>query len=166
MKAIGDETPQTLETILRQRQSGVSDLALGNQIVELFRRTSSNVNEVTNQGYKQIEDCNYDWYNREQALKHWRYLRHKSLTELTSNIEKYAGQDLARMESSIFQLIKEGSSNFRNESEMYLGNDESTFAKLKEDTKVAMEQVAYKFSENDGGKCKGWKLIARFIEQN
>ena len=97
------------------------DLAIGNQITELFRRTSSNVNEVANRGYKQIEECNYDWYNREQTLKHRRDLRHKVQTELTSNIERYVGRELGHMRSSILQLIKEDSSNFRNEIEMYLG---------------------------------------------
>ena len=37
LKAIGDEAPQTLEIISRQRQSGLSDQEVGNQIIEFSK---------------------------------------------------------------------------------------------------------------------------------
>ena len=131
LKAIGDEAPQTLEIISRQRQSGLSDQEVGNQIIEFFQMISTNVNEVTNRGYRQIEEIKYDWYNREQTLIYWRDLRQRTLTELTSNIERYVGQEVGQMEGSILHLIREGSLNFRKEIEVYLKDVESTFAKLK-----------------------------------
>ena len=39
-KAIENDTPITLELILMRKQSGVSDLEVGTQIIELFKETS------------------------------------------------------------------------------------------------------------------------------
>ena len=70
------------------------------------------------------------------------------------NIERYVGEEVGNMESSILQLIREGSSNFRNEIERYLVDVESTSVRLKEDVKLDMEQVAYKLDENDARNAK------------
>ena len=163
---IGGETPQTLEIILRQKQSGVSGQVICNQIIEFLQWTSNNANEVANRGYKQIEECNYYWYNREQTLIRWGDFCHRTLTELTGNIEQYVGQEVSHTESSILQRIREGSLNFRNEIEMYLGDVESTFVKLKEDAKVAMEQVSYILHVNDERNAKADSLLQDLLKRN
>ena len=71
------ETPTTLEQILKKKkkQSGVSDLDVGNQIAQFLQNTSIKLNEVTNRCYQQIERSSHDVYNREQALRYWENLR-------------------------------------------------------------------------------------------
>ena len=65
LKDIEIETPATLEQILLMKQSGASDLDVGNQIVKFSQNTSVRLNEVTSRGYQQIEKSNQDSYNRE-----------------------------------------------------------------------------------------------------
>ena len=72
LKAIEAETPNTLELILKQKQTGVSDLEIGTQIVQCLQSTSARVNEVTNRGYQEIEMSNQETHNREQTLKYWK----------------------------------------------------------------------------------------------
>ena len=72
LKDIETETPNTLELILKQKQTGVSDLEIGTQIVQYLQSTSAKVNEVTNRGYQEIEKSNQESHNREQALNYWK----------------------------------------------------------------------------------------------
>ena len=72
LKDIEIETPTTLELILSKKQSGVSGLEVGNQIVKYLQNTSLRLNEVTNRGYQQIQNSDQDDYNREKALKYWK----------------------------------------------------------------------------------------------
>ena len=72
LKDIEIETPTTLEVILSQKQAGVGDIDVGNQIIKYLRETSSRLNDVTNRVYQQIRNSDQDDYNRGQALKYWK----------------------------------------------------------------------------------------------
>ena len=72
LKAIETETPNTLELILKQKETGVSDLEIGTQIVQCLESTSARAKEVTNRGYQEIEMSNQETHNREQTLKYWK----------------------------------------------------------------------------------------------
>ena len=82
---IEKETPSRLEHILTN-QSGVSDLDIGNQIVELLQNTSLKLQEITNRGYRQIEQSGYEMYNRGHALRHWWEMRRMAMKALKSYI--------------------------------------------------------------------------------
>ena len=129
LKAIETETPNTLELILKQKQTGVSDLEIGTQIVQYLQSTSARVNEVTNRGYQEIEMSNQEKHNREQTLKYWKSVCDKVLKALQCLMDTYFEQKLDVMERNIAQQIKEGSSNFRMEIEGYLTSADLTFEK-------------------------------------
>ena len=86
---IESETPNTLEHILMLKQTGVSDLEVGNRIVEFLQNASLKLNEVTNRGYQQIESSSHDVYNREQALKHWGEICTRVLNALKCLVGNY-----------------------------------------------------------------------------
>ena len=129
LKAIETETPNTLESILKQKQTGVSDLEIGSQIAQCLQSTSARVNEATNRGYQEIEMSNQETHNREQTLKYWKRVCGKVLKALQCLMDTYFEQKLNVMERSIVQQIKEGSSNFRLEIEGYLTSANLTFEK-------------------------------------
>ena len=58
---IENETPNTLEHIMKLKQEGMSDLEVGNQIVEFLQNTSIKLNEVANRGYRQVESSSRDF---------------------------------------------------------------------------------------------------------
>jgi len=107
LKDIEVETPNTLERILLEKQNGVSDQDVGNQIISCLRSTSLKVNEITNKGYHQIENSEQSEFNREQALRYWRNVRSKVTQTLKTTMENYFEQKLTLMERSIVQQIKE-----------------------------------------------------------
>ena len=107
LKNIETETPNTLELILKQKHSGVSDLEVGTQIVQFLNSTSARVSEVTNRGYQEIEKCNQDSHNREQALNYWKNVCSKVLKALQCLMENYFEQKLTVMERGIAQQITE-----------------------------------------------------------
>ena len=166
LKNIETETPNTLELILKQKHSGVSDLEVGTQIVQFLNSTSARVSEVTNRGYQEIEKCNQDSHNREQALNYWRGVCSKVLKALQCLMENYFEQKLTVMERGIAQQITEGSSNFRSEIEGYLNSAELTFEKMNADLRTAMGQVAQKFSESDEKSAKVEGMLRTLLEQH
>ena len=111
LKDIETETPTTLELILKQKHTGVSDLEIGTQIVQYLQIASARVNEVTNRGYQEIEMSNQESHNREQTLKYWKSVCDKVLKALQRLVGSYFEQKLTAMERSIAQQITEGSSN-------------------------------------------------------
>ena len=165
LKNIETETPNTLELILKQKHSGVSDLEVGTQIVKFLNSTSARVSEVTNRGYQEIEKCNQDSHNREQALNYWRDLSSKILKALQCLMESYFEQKLNVMEKGIVQQITEGSSNFRSEIEGYLNSAEITFNEMNTNLRTAMGQVALKFSENDLKSAQVEEVLKKILEQ-
>ena len=165
LEDIETETPTTLELILKQKHSGVSDLEVGTQIVQFLQSTSARVSEVANRGYQEIEKCNQDSHNREQALNYWRGVCSKVLKALQCLMENYFEQKLTAMERSIAQQITEGSSNFRSEIEGYLNSAELTFKEMNADLRTAMGQVAQRFSENDEKSAQVEGVLRMLLEQ-
>ena len=160
------ETPATLEQILMKKQSVVSDLDVGNQIVKFLQNASIRLDEVTNRGYQQIENSSQDVFNREQSLNRWKDLCNRVLNALKCLVGNYFGQTLNSMENSIARQIKEGSSNFRMEIEGYLNSADITFEKLNNDLRKVVSQVAQKFSENDGRNAKVEGMLQMLMGQN
>ena len=103
LNEIESETPNTLEQILMLKQTGVSDLDVGNQIVEFLQNTSIKLNEVANRGCQQIGSISQHDYNREQALKHWGGICNRVLNAVKCLIGNYFEQKLSFMENSIAQ---------------------------------------------------------------
>merc|ERR1712112_684745 len=165
LKDIETETPNTLELILKQKQTGVSDIEIGTQIVQYLQNTSAKVNEVTNRGYQEIEKSNQESHNREQTLKYWKNVCDKVLKALQCLMDTYFEQKLNVMERSIVQQIKEGSSKFRLEIEGYLTSADLTFEKMNIDLKTAMGQVAKKFNESDEKNAQVEGVLRMLLEQ-
>ena len=168
IKELGDieaETPNTLELILLKKQTGVSDLEVGNQIVEYLQSTSLKLKEITNRGYHQVQKSDQNEGNREQALIFWRNVCNQVMQTLKTMMGNYFEQKLTLMERSIVQQITEGSSNFRNEIEGRLSNADNTFNKMNNDVRNAMNQVAIRFSENEEKNEKLEGMLKALMEQ-